>query len=226
MSHQPVLLALDSATEACSAALQVGNSVLERHQVCGRGHAARLLPMVQELLDEAGLAPGALQAVTLCRGPGSFTGVRIAIGVAQGIALGAGLPLVPVSTLACLAQGAWRRHGAGQVLAALDARMGEVYWGAFGLKDGVMQAMEPERVARPDAASAPQGGPWFGAGSGWQAYGQALAAACGARLYATDPDALPTARDCLEPARRALRHGAAVDALALQPVYLRDRVTG
>ena len=222
-----VILALDSATEACSAALLVGGEVAERFEVLPRGHAARLLPMARELLDEAGLGPAQLTAVALCRGPGSFTGVRIAIGVAQGIAYAADLPLIPVSTLACLAQGVMRGGEGERVLAAIDARMGEVYWGAFEARDGVMEAVGPERVSPPAAVRAPApGAGWTGAGSGWRAHGGALGQACGEAVTVVRAEALPRALDCLALAQRRLAAGATVGPLDLQPVYLRDRVTG
>ncbi len=120
------ILALDTATEACSAALLLHGEVLERYEVLGRGHAERLLPMVQEVLAEGGVALAALDAVAFGRGPGAFTGLRIAAGVTQGLAFGAGLPVVPVSDLAALAARAAVHHGRRHVLACLDARMGQV----------------------------------------------------------------------------------------------------
>ena len=125
------LLAIDTAESACSAALLVDGAVLSRMEQAVRGHSERILPMMQSLLSEAGYSLNDLDALAFGRGPGSFTGLRIAAGVIQGSALGAGLPVVPVSTLQTLAQGAFRMHGARQVLSALDARMAEVYWGAM-----------------------------------------------------------------------------------------------
>jgi tRNA threonylcarbamoyladenosine biosynthesis protein TsaB len=127
------LLAIDAATEACSAALLVDGTLLARYEVIGRGHAERLLPMVDELLAEAGLSLTALDALAFGRGPGAFTGVRIAVGLAQGLAFGAGLPVVPVSNLAALGRLALDEASAAGVpvdraLACLDARMNEVYW--------------------------------------------------------------------------------------------------
>ena len=146
------LLAIDTAESACSAALMVDGEVRSRMEQAARGHSERILPMMQSLLSEAGCSLNDLDTLAFGRGPGSFTGLRIAAGVIQGSALGAGLPVVPVSTLRALAQGAFRMHGARQVLSALDARMAEVYWGAYAL-DGkdLMQPLIDELVCAPEA---------------------------------------------------------------------------
>lgn len=123
------ILAIDTATEACSVALYNQGETLAHFELCAREHTQRILPLVQQILAEAGLSLKQLDALAFGRGPGSFTGVRIGIGIAQGLSLGAELPLLPVSTLQTMAQGAYRQTGADRVLAAIDARMGEVYWG-------------------------------------------------------------------------------------------------
>src|SRR3569833_3307602 len=127
------LLAIDTATEACSAALYLDGAVNKRYVLAPREHALLILPMIDELLRDANLSPLELDAVAFGRGPGAFTGLRIAAGVAQGIAYGADLPVVPVSSLAALAQGCYRERGVTRVLATIDARIGEVYWGAYRL---------------------------------------------------------------------------------------------
>ena len=141
------ILALDTATEACSAALLSGDgSVYERHDIAPRRHAELILPMVDGILTEAGLGLNDLDAIAFGRGPGAFTGVRIAAGVTQGLALGAGLPVIPVSSLAALAQPALGK--AAIVLPAIDARMGEVYWAAYESdQDGLVTALAGEQVA-------------------------------------------------------------------------------
>ena len=121
------LLALDTATEACSAAVLADGEVLERYELAPRRHAALILPMIESVLAEAGLEISQLDAIAVGRGPGAFTGVRIAIGIAQGIAFAADLPVALVSTLAALALGTARDTGATRIAAALDARMGEIY---------------------------------------------------------------------------------------------------
>jgi tRNA threonylcarbamoyladenosine biosynthesis protein TsaB len=220
------ILALDTATEACSAALWVAGEVRERFAVEPRRHGALILGMMEDLLSEAGLALGDLDAIAFGRGPGSFTGVRIATGVAQGAALGAGLPVLPVSTLAALAQGQFRRHGLGATLAAFDARMGEVYWGAYRVDaGGVARGVGSEQVGTPQAVRLPAGGPWHGAGSGWAAHGEALRARLGPALAGVDPEASCRAQDVARLAAADLAEGRAVAAEAALPVYLRDRVT-
>ncbi len=130
------LLALDTATEACSVALLHDGRVLSHYEVIPRMHAQRLLPMIKDLLAEAGVALSAVDGIAFGRGPGAFTGVRIAIGVVQGLAFALERPVLPVSTLAVLAQRALREQGAQQVAAAIDARMDEVYWGCYRAEQG------------------------------------------------------------------------------------------
>jgi len=220
----PTILALDTSTEACSAALLHAGKVIERFAALPRGHAQHILEMVQSVLNEAALTVAQLDAITFCRGPGSFTGVRIACSVVQGIAFAADLPVVPVSTLAALAQGALRQHGAEHVLAAIDARMEQVYVGEYQAVDGLMQLVGEERVSAPAALTPVAATSWQGAGTGWAAYGDALRASLGAPQAAHD--ALPHARDCLPLAAAALEQGETVSADQALPVYLRDRVTG
>lgn len=218
------ILALDTATEACSLALACGDAVLVRHEVVGREHSARLLPLFHELLAEAGLRPAQLDALVCGVGPGSFAGVRIGVGFAKGLALARALPVAPVSTLATLAQGAMRRHAVGTVLACIDARMNEVYAGLYGCDaGGSAQPLEPERVCPPQELPALSVVPQAAAGSGWRAYEQVLRARVPGP-YAVDPDALPEAQDSLRLGRAALAVGGGLGAEALTPVYLRDSV--
>ena len=125
------ILAIDTATEACSVALWNDGTVNAHFELCPREHTQRILPMVQDILTTSGTSLTDINALAYGRGPGSFTGVRIGIGIAQGLALGAELPMIGVSTLMTMAQGAWRKNGATRVLAAIDARMGEVYWAEY-----------------------------------------------------------------------------------------------
>ncbi len=189
------LLALDTATEACSVALLHDGKVLSHYEVIPRLHAQRLLPMVQTLLGEAGVALSAVDAIAFGRGPGAFTGVRIAIGVVQGLAFALQRPVLPVSTLATIAQRAWREHGAAQVAAAIDARMDEVYWGCYREQAGEMQLV------------------------GW-GYAERITAA----VRAHDAGMLPHAEDLLSLASFAWHRGEALEADQAQPVYLRDNV--
>lgn len=217
----PTLLALDTSTEACSVALLHEDRVGSRHEVIPRGHAQRVLPMVRELLDERGIALSAIDAIAFGRGPGAFTGVRIAIGVVQGLAFALQRPVLPVSDLAIIAQRAWREQGAAQVAVAIDARMDEVYWGCFRQVEGEMHlagleaVLAPERVALPREAT----GSWFAAGTGW-CHAARMPVVCAER----DPSLLPHALDLLTLAAGAWARGEALDAEQAQPVYLRDNV--
>ncbi|WP_268799886.1 tRNA (adenosine(37)-N6)-threonylcarbamoyltransferase complex dimerization subunit type 1 TsaB [Pseudomonas huanghezhanensis] len=215
------LLALDTATEACSVALLHDGKVLTHYEVIPRLHAQRLLPMIKDLLAEAGIGLSALDAIAFGRGPGAFTGVRIAIGVVQGLAFGLDRPVLPVSNLAVLAQRAYREHGAHQVAAAIDARMDEVYWGCYQQASGEMRLLGHEAVLPPERAALPAdaSGDWFGAGTGW-GYAERIAVS----LAGSDATMLPHAQDLLTLATFAWSRGEAIVADSAQPVYLRDKV--
>lgn len=221
------ILALDTATEACSAALLNQQQIDARFEIAPRDHTQRILPLVQELLLAQSLALSALDALAFGRGPGSFTGVRIGIGIAQGLALGANLPMIGVSSLATMAQGAWRLTGATRVLAAIDARMGEVYWAEYQRDEqGEWQGAESEAVLKPEAAQAriaQLSGEWATVGTGWQAYPQLLAGTTGAQLLTTTVT-LPAAEDMLPLALSAWQRGDSVAVENAEPVYLRNEV--
>ena len=214
------LLALDTATEACSAALLHDGQVYQRAQVAPRLHAQLLLPMIEEILGEAGITLAQVDALVFGRGPGAFTGVRVATGMVQGLAFAADKPVIGISNLAALAQRAWREHGAEQVCAAIDARMDEVYWGCYRLQHGAMTLVGAETVCAPEQVTLARGldSP-VGAGTGWQ-YAERLAV----KVSASHPQLLPDATDLLSLALPAWQAGAAVDAADAQPVYLRDKV--
>ncbi|WP_457674622.1 tRNA (adenosine(37)-N6)-threonylcarbamoyltransferase complex dimerization subunit type 1 TsaB [Thiolapillus sp.] len=219
------LLALDTTEDSCSAALCIDDEMYWRFELAPRRHSELILPMAESLLAEAELALSQLDGLAFSRGPGSFTGIRIATGVAQGMALGADLPVVPVSTLAALAQGALREQGARQVLSALDARMGEVYWAWCELEAGVMQVAGNGEQVGPaaDVQFAPGEDAW-GAGSGWAAHGDELMAATGigaTRVLAGQP---VHARDVATLGLAALASGQAVAVEQALPVYIRDNV--
>lgn len=219
------ILAIETATAACSAALYIDGEVEERYALAPRQHAALILPMVESLLASAELSVARLDALAFGQGPGAFTGVRIAASAAQGIAFGAGLPVVPVSTLAALAGGAMRETGEARIIAALDARMAEVYWGVYiGDAGGLPVLQGREEVAGPDDVPMPGDARWVAAGSGWGAYAGTLMPRVGERVLRLLPDLEPRAHDvALIGADRFARGeaGSAGDAL---PVYLRDQV--
>ena len=219
------ILAIEAATEACSVALLLDDEVQERFEIAPRQHAALLLPFVESLLAAAGLSLSGLDAVAFGRGPGSFTGLRIAAGITQGLAFGADLPVVPVSTLAALAQGTVAQHGVQAVLAALDARMKEVYWGAFRCDDsGLVDPLGGEAVCAPQRVRVPTTDHWVGAGSGWDRYADVLATQCSIASADIYRNQNPHAADVARLAARAFGQGYAVSAEQAIPVYLRDNV--
>lgn len=219
------LLAVETATEACSVALATGEHVVARHLESPRAHGDRLLELIDEVLEEAGQERTQLDALAFGRGPGGFTSLRIGTGVVQGIAFALDRPVIPVSTLATLAQGAHRVAGARRVIAAIDARMGEIYCGNFELdREGLMQPAGPEVVMPPVEFRCPPGEGWHGAGTGWETYREALTTECGTALAETPVHRLPDARDMIPLARAAWERGETVPADQAVPIYLRDRV--
>lgn len=216
------LLALETATEACSVALQADGRVIARFRHAPRLQTELLLPMVEEVLAEAGLALGDLDALAYSRGPGAFTGVRIAAAAVQAMAFARDLPVVAVSSLQALAQGVHRVHGAARVLSVFDARMDEVYVGGYALADGLMQPVGGEHLCPPSALPAELRGEWFAAGNGAGAYAALLEGQC--TLVGRDATLFPAAEDLLPLAlERLAREGGQRAELAL-PVYLRDEV--
>ena len=215
------ILALDAATEACSAALLLDGEVTEHFEVIGRGHARRLLPMADELLQAAGRALGDMDGIAFGRGPGGFTGLRIAAGIAQGLAAGIGRPVLPVSNLAAVAAGASRERGASRILACMDARMGQVYWAAFDCSGAAPALLGSEHLSAPGEVEVPAAGDWHGAGHGFAAHAN-LAARLG--LASADPGRLPRAGDVARLAAADLAAGGGRPAAKGTPVYLRDDV--
>lgn len=214
------LLALDTATEACSAALLHAGRTYCRSQVAPRLHAQLLLPMIEELLAEAGITLAEVDALVFGRGPGAFTGVRIATGMVQGLAFASDKPVIGISNLAALAQRAWREHGATRVCAAIDARMDEVYWGCYELQDGCMTLVGLEGVCAPEQVELPRGmTAASGAGTGWQYAGRMAV-----QVEQSWPQMLPDAADLIELALPLWQSGQTLDAAEAQPVYLRDKV--
>lgn len=214
------LLALDTATEACTVALWADGAVIERFEL-GSQHSERILPMVQEVLAEAGLTLTQLDAIAFGRGPGSFTGLRIGAGVTQGLAFGADLPVVPVSSLAALAQGL----DAPKVLAAFDARMQQVYWGAYVRNaQGLMGFQGSEIVIAPKDVPLPDDAGWIGAGSGWDQYAGALSLRLGDKIKEWRRQCFPRARHIAKLGAAAFQAGQTVPPEQALPVYVRDEV--
>ncbi len=220
------ILAIDTATEACSVALWNDGKLCAHFEECPREHTQRILPLVKMILTEGDTSLNNLDALAYGRGPGSFTGVRIGIGIAQGLALGADLPMIGVSTLATMAEGAWRNTGATRVLAAIDARMGEVYWAEYTRDEqGVWHGEESEAVLTPDAAGERMkqlSGEWATVGTGWPAW-PGMANDSGLPLV-DGKVLLPAAEDMLPIARQLLAAGKTVAVEKAEPVYLRNTV--
>lgn len=219
------LLAIDTATEACSVALWHDGAILERYEVAGRSHSVRLPEMVPAVLAEAGLAMAQLDGLVCGIGPGSFAGVRIGVSYAKGLALGVDLPVVGISSLAMLAQAALAVHPRALAAVAIDARMDEVYYGLYRSEAGLAMPVDADRVCPPAAIPAlPAGSAAVAAGSGWQVYETVLRQRLGEAPIAIDAAALPHARDALPLAQREFAAGRAHAAAALVPAYLRNRV--
>lgn len=210
------LLALDTSTEWCSAALWLNGELIVRRALAEQRHSSLLLPMVDELLREAGLSLPALDGLAYGAGPGSFTGLRIACAVTQGLALGADLSVVGVSTLASMAE----QCGGDRVLTVLDARMAEVYWAAYQREGADWRAVVEPQLALPASVALPDANSWAGAGNGFALLGaqQSLA------LTHLDETIMPDAAAMAPLAALAFARGEAFDAALAAPIYLRDKV--
>ena len=218
------LLAIETATDACSVALYQDGQLSEEFRLAPRAHTQLVLPMAEALLAEAGWTPGELDALAFGRGPGAFTGVRIATAVIQGMAYALDLPVVPVSTLAALAQGVHREQGWQRIACAMDARMNEVYWGCYERNtDGLMVLRDEERVCAAQDTPLLDGQDWYGCGSGWQEYAEPMSGRHPGVL-ATQAECWPHAQDIARLAVAALARGEGLPAEQALPVYLRDQV--
>ncbi|MBY4678999.1 tRNA (adenosine(37)-N6)-threonylcarbamoyltransferase complex dimerization subunit type 1 TsaB [Marinobacterium arenosum] len=216
------ILALDTSTDACSVALLLDGEVREDFRVVPRQHTQLLLPMVSDLLAGAGLKVADLDAIAFGRGPGSFAGIRIATGTAQGLAFAAGLPLLPISTLAAMALQAHQQQGAGRVTAALDARMDEIYACAYRFDNGLPVELMAERVCSPAELTLPEGN-WQAVGKGWH-YLESMSDAVRGSLAGVEQELYPSAAAMLPIALADWQAGRAVAADQAMPVYLRDEV--
>jgi len=219
------LLALDTATEACSAALYIDGEIKAKFQLAPREHTQLILKMIEDLLAEADMTVASLDAIAFGRGPGSFSGVRIATGVTHGIAFAADLPVIPVSTLASIAQSTYNKHHTENVLAGIDARMGEIYWGCYQLADsGLMTLMGDEQVSPPEQMQLPDDNQWCGSGSAWKGYPDQLNEHFGGVLKPIFADYLPHSASIVQLAAYECAQGRMLEASQAQPVYLRNDV--
>lgn len=213
-----VLLAIETATEGCSVALLQDGQVHEVFEVAPLGHASLIRTMIEQVLADTGQSLGGIDAIAFGRGPGSFTGVRVAISAAQGMALALDRPLIPVSSLQALAM----QSGHRRVLAAFDARKGELYWAAFHRDAcGIPRLVGEELVIAPERIGLPPEGMWAGIGSGWGTCGDWLAGQLAGRLVERRVEALPHAADVARLALPRWLAGEAVDVTEALPVYIR-----
>jgi tRNA threonylcarbamoyladenosine biosynthesis protein TsaB len=215
------ILALDTSTAWLSVALYDGQSALVARERAGTAASERLLPLTAQVLAEAGTALAQLAGIAYGAGPGSFTGVRIACGVVQGLAFGADLPVFGVSSLGAVAQTAWRTRGWSRVLACLDARMREVYVASYARNDNGWARLGDVQVAKPDDVVPADRSAWFGAGDGFDAYPELAARLC---MHDVDTSVIPDAQSVAEWAWPHLSSGEGMPAADAQPLYVRHRV--
>ncbi|MGP1958776.1 MAG: tRNA (adenosine(37)-N6)-threonylcarbamoyltransferase complex dimerization subunit type 1 TsaB [Arsenophonus sp. NC-CH8-MAG3] len=220
------ILAIDTATEACSVALWRDGKIFTQFVIAPREHTKKILPMIEQCLIDAHLDLKHIHVLAFGRGPGSFTGVRIAVSIAQGLAFGADLLLIGISSLLTMAQGAYRQSGIEKVLVAIDARMGEIYSACYELKaDGFWQGEETESLLKPEQFLAKinsLSGKWVIAGTGWSAYPilrMTNLSLLESSIY------LPDAQDMLSVALQEWKKGKTVDVEEVKPVYLRNKVS-
>lgn len=221
------ILAIDTATEACSAALYIDGVITEQFKIAPREHTQLILGMIETLLEQSDLKVGQLDALAFGRGPGSFTGVRIATGIVQGLAFASDLPVIPVSTLAALAQQACDNHQQTHVLTAIDARMGEIYWACYTKdENNLMRLSANEQVSPAESVVLTDGlsNLWCGTGSGWDTYNDQLKIILGDQVTQVYQDELPRSSSIVKLAADAFQRGEAIEASQALPVYLRNDV--
>lgn len=219
------LLAIETATDACSCALWLDGDCREEFRVAPRRHGELILDMAARLLSHSGMTIAQLDGLAVGRGPGSFTGVRIATGVVQGLAYAAGLAVAPVSSLQAVAQRVHRTRHVCRALVAFDARMGEVYWGAYATEPGGrMEAAMPELVCSPREVPIPEGEEWLGVGQGWSSYGALLTTRLGCRVRGVEVEHYPHAEEVALLGEAVFAAGQAVPPAAVVPAYLREQV--
>ena len=218
------LLAIETATESCSAALLIDHDLITVSEIAPRRHNEIILPMCEQVLSQGQIELSQLDTIAFGRGPGAFTGLRLAASVTQGIALAHDLPVVPVSSLAAMAQAASETRQAKQVLSCIDARMQEVYVGLFQLnKDNIMEAVVEETVIKPELIQINISDECVGIGSGWESYAQVLIERL-AKEISFEANAYPQAEYVAKIGKYHYLLGNTVSAIEALPVYLRDNV--
>jgi tRNA threonylcarbamoyladenosine biosynthesis protein TsaB len=218
------LLAIETATEACSAALMIDGEITEQFTLTANGHSKLILPMIDVLTTEAGLQPSDLDGLAFGCGPGSFTGVRIATGIIQGIAFALDLPAVPVSNLAAVAQDFFDQTQENLAFVAMDARMNEIYWGVYQRNNYGYAELIGKEVVTPASNIEFPDVSGVGIGSGWKVYNQELLTRLSRRVIRYEADNLSRARAVARLGVEGFKQGLAVPVEHAMPVYLRDKV--
>jgi tRNA threonylcarbamoyladenosine biosynthesis protein TsaB len=218
------ILALDTSTECCSVAVSVGDAIQQRLEMTQRGHSDLILGMLDQLFAEAETTIDTIDVLAFGRGPGSFTGVRVGVAVAQGIAFARDIPVIPVSTLQAIAQDIIDTEAVEYVAVAIDARMGEIYCASYQNQAGQAELLDEERVCPPEDFKPCTDANWFGAGTGWETYQTELKANFAEQLLDVDPQRYPQAAAMLKLAEPLAERGEMVSADQAVPVYLRNNV--
>jgi tRNA threonylcarbamoyladenosine biosynthesis protein TsaB len=218
------LLAIDTSTDFCSVAASRGEELVSRHEPAGQRQAEMILGMVEAVLVDARLELSQIDGIAFGAGPGSFTGLRIAAGVTQGLALARGLGVVGVGSMLALAEEASDEAAVARIICCLDAHMGEVYHAAYRRAGARWEEVSAPGLYRPETVPVVSGGEWTGCGDGFAAYRESLAARLGGCVSEIRAGIYPTARAVLKLAMPRFAAGEAMDAAAAVPVYLRDKV--
>jgi tRNA threonylcarbamoyladenosine biosynthesis protein TsaB len=218
------ILALDTCTELCSAALLINGELFERSVLTQRSHSDLILGMMDDIFNEAKATLSEVDVLTFGRGPGSFTGVRVGVGVAQGIAYARELPVVPVSTLAAIAQETAENSKTPNIAVAIDARMGEIYCASYKIIDGIAELLDQERVCPPEEFKPFNDEKWLGVGTGWSEYGSQLASNFSDTLIDSSAAHYPQAKHMITLAQKEIIMGRLISAEQALPVYLRNNV--
>lgn len=219
------ILAIETATEACSAALLYNDAVIHEYEIAPRMHTRLILPMVEKLLAESAITLADVDAIAFGRGPGAFTGLRIATGVTQGLALAHDTPVLPVSTLAAMALDMANQHPDKEhFLVAVDARINEVYWGHYQRDSSSVSLVGSEQVIAPEKLSVIEQTNWLGVGTGWSAYADTFASLNKTEENDIFPEVFPSAKQIALLGLDAFNAGEALPAELAQPIYLRDKV--
>jgi len=218
------ILALDTCTESCSASLLYNGEVFEQAEMTQRGHSDLILGMMDTLFHQAGTTISAIDVVVFGRGPGSFTGVRVGVGVAQGIAFARDIPVIPVSTLLAVAQDAADKLDSDFIAVAMDARMGEIYCASYQRINGLVELIESERVCPPEQFIPNSEQQWVGVGTGWREYDATLRGNFSENLAKVEFEHYPNASVMIKLAQIEVEAGRMIPAEHALPVYLRDNV--